>query len=72
MKLHHLVSIFLFYTNGTLYSRRLRCAGHVARIEKGRCTFKILTSKPIGKSSLGIGGQIKMDLTEIGSGSGSR
>ena len=31
-------------------SRRLRCAGHVARMEEGRSAFKILTGKPIGKS----------------------
>ena len=30
-------------------SRRLRWAGHVARIEEGRSIFKILTSKPTGK-----------------------
>ena len=27
-------------------SRRLRWAGHVARMEKGRSAFKILTGKP--------------------------
>ena len=30
-------------------SRRLRWAGHVARMEEGRIAFKILTSKPIGR-----------------------
>ena len=34
-------------------SRRLRWAGHVARMEEGRCAFKILTGKPIGKRTLG-------------------
>ena len=34
-------------------SRRLRWAGHVARMEEGRSVFKILTGKPIGKSPLG-------------------
>ena len=34
-------------------SRRLRWAGHVARMEEGRSTLKILTSSPIGKRSLG-------------------
>ena len=29
-------------------SRRLRWAGHVARMEEGRSAFKILTSKPTG------------------------
>ena len=27
-------------------SRRLRWAGHVARVEEGRSTFKVLTGKP--------------------------
>ena len=31
-------------------SRRLRWAGHVARMEEGRRAFKILTGKPAGKS----------------------
>ena len=38
-------------------SRRLRWAGHVARMEEDRSAFKILTGKPTGKrppSNLGI------------------
>ena len=31
-------------------SRRLKWAGHVARMEEGRSAFKILTGKPTGKS----------------------
>ena len=31
-------------------SRRLRWAGHVARMEEGSSAFKILTGKPTGKS----------------------
>ena len=34
-------------------SRRLRWAGHVARMEKGRSAFKILIGKPTGKRPLG-------------------
>ena len=34
-------------------SRRLRWAGHVARMEEGRSAFKILTGKPTGKRPLG-------------------
>ena len=34
-------------------SRRLRWAGHVARMEVGRSAFKILTGKPTGKRPLG-------------------
>ena len=34
-------------------SRLLRWAGHVARMEEGRSTFKILTGTPTGKIPLG-------------------
>jgi len=52
-------------------SRRLRWAGHVARMEEGRSAFKILTSKPKGKRPLGRPRHrweenIRMDLEEIG------
>jgi hypothetical protein len=30
-------------------SKRMRWAGHVARMEEGRNAFKILTGKPTGK-----------------------
>ena len=33
-------------------SRRLRCSGHVARIEEGRSVFKILTGIPTAKDRL--------------------
>ena len=52
-------------------SRRLRWAGHVARMEEGRCSFKILTGKPTGKRPLGRPRRkweenIRVDLKEIG------
>ena len=34
-------------------SRRLRWADHLAKIEKSRSAFKILTRKPTGKRPLG-------------------
>jgi len=51
-------------------SRRLRRAGHVARMEEGRCAFKILTGKPTGKRPLWRPrhrwkNNIRMDLEEI-------
>ena len=51
-------------------SRRLRQAGHLARMEEGRSAFKILTGKPTGKRSLGRPrhrweDNIRMDLEEI-------
>ena len=56
---------------GVIKSRRLRWAGHVARMEKGRSAFKILTGKPTGKRPLGRPRRrwednIRMDLEEIG------
>jgi hypothetical protein len=51
-------------------SRRMRWAGHVARMEK-RNAYKILVGMPEGKRPLGRPrrrwvGNIKMDLREIG------
>ena len=51
-------------------SRRLRWAGQVARIEEGRCAFKILTGKHTGKRSLGRSrrrweNHIRINLKEI-------
>ena len=51
-------------------SRRLRWAGHVARMEKGRSSFKIVTGKPTEKILLGRcrrrgENNIKMDLEEM-------
>ena len=34
-------------------SRRLKCAGHVARIQEGGSAFKMLTGTPAGKRPLG-------------------
>ena len=53
--------------------RRLRWAGHVARMEEGRSAFKILTGKPTGKRPLGRPryrweDNIRMDLEEIDAG----
>ena len=57
-------------------SRRLRWAGHVAIIEEGRSSFKILTGKPTGKRPLGRPRRrwednIRMDLEEIGINAGN-
>ena len=51
-------------------SIKLRWAGHVARMEKWRSAFKILTAKPTGKRPLRRprrrwAGSIRMDLEEI-------
>ena len=52
-------------------SRRLRWARHVAKIEEGRSTCKILTGKPTEKRPLGRPrsrweDNIRMDLEKIG------
>jgi hypothetical protein len=51
-------------------SRRMRCAGHVARMGKKRNAYRILEGKPEGKRPLGRTryrwvDNIKMDLREI-------
>ena len=56
--------------------RRLRWAGHIARMEEGKSAFKILTGKPTGKRPLGRPRRrweynIRMDLEEIGINAGN-
>jgi len=51
-------------------SRRMRWAGHVARIGKGRGVYRVLVGKPEGKKPLGRSRRrwadnIKMDLQEV-------
>jgi hypothetical protein len=52
-------------------SRRMRWAGHVARMEEGRKVYRVLVGKPEGKRLLERPRRrwedgIKMDLREIG------
>ena len=52
-------------------SRRMRWAGHVARMGKERRVHRVLVGKPEGKTPLGRprrkwGDNIKMDLQEVG------
>jgi hypothetical protein len=52
-------------------SRRMRWAGHVARMGEGRNVYRVLVGKPKGKGSLGRWRHrwddgIGMDLREIG------
>ena len=54
-------------------SRRMRWAGHVARMGEGRDVHRVLVGKPEGKSPLGRPRRrwednIKMDLREVGGG----
>ena len=63
-------------TDMVIKSRRLRWAGHVARMEEGRSVFKIVTDKPTGKRPLGRSRRrwednIRIDLEEIGINAGN-
>ena len=54
-----------------IYSRKLRWADHVVRMEEVRSSFKILTGTPTGKIHLGRPrrrweNNIRMNLKEIG------
>ena len=56
-----------------LKSRRMRWAGHVARMGERRGVHRVLVEKPEGKRPLGRPrrrweGNIKMDLREVGGG----
>ena len=52
-------------------SRRLRLAGHVARMEETRSAFKMLTGKPTGKRPLGRPRRRWEVLEEIGVNAGN-
>jgi hypothetical protein len=66
-ELHNLYSS----PNRMIKSRRMRWAGHVARIGATRTAYRLLVVKPEGKRPLGRPRRrwvdnIKMDLSEIG------
>ena len=55
----------------SLKSRRLRCAGHVARMEQSRNAYRVLVGKPERKRPLvrprrRWADNIRMDLREVG------
>ena len=54
-------------------SRRLRWAGHVARMEENRSTFKILTGRKrqLGRPRCRWEDNTRMDLEEIGINAGN-
>jgi hypothetical protein len=54
-------------------SKRMRWAGHVARVGEGRGVYRVLVGKPEGKRPLGRPRRrwednIRMDLQEVGCG----
>jgi hypothetical protein len=55
----------------TIKSRRMRWAGHVARMGEGRGVYRVLVGRPEGRRPLGRSkrrweNNIKMDLREVG------
>jgi len=55
-------------------ARRIRCAGHVARMGEKRGAYRVLVGKPVGKRPLGRPrgkwkDNIKLDLQGVGCGS---
>jgi len=75
-KLHN-EELNVLYSSPTIMrvikSRRMRWAGHVARIGEGRGVYRVLVGKPGGKRPLGRPrrrweGNIKMGLQEVGCG----
>ena len=68
---------FKFFLVRLIKSRRLRWAGHVARMEEGTSAFKILTGKPTGRNLLGRPRRrwehsIRMNFEETGINAGNR
>ena len=77
-KLHNeeLNDLYLPIIVRVVKSRRMRWAGHVARMGEDRGVQKVLVGKPEGKRSLGRPrhrweDNIKMDLQEVGGGRGN-
>jgi hypothetical protein len=66
-----IIFITIYIEREQIKSRRMRWAGHVARIGEGRHVYRVLVGKPEGKRPIGRPRQrwedgIKMDLWEIG------
>ena len=65
--------IFKFKVCKSVHRRRMRWAGHVARVGEDRGVHRVLVGKPEGKRPLGRPRRrwednIKMDLQEVGVG----
>jgi len=65
------LEIFTPYIVPVVKSRRMKWAGHVARMREGRGVHRVLVGKPEGKRPLGRPRRrwednIKMDLREVG------
>ena len=71
----NLLSVFLVSSSSNIVrvikSRRMRWAGHVARMGEDRGVYRVLVGKPEGKRPLGRSrrrwvGNIRMNLQEVG------
>jgi hypothetical protein len=70
----HNIELYALYSPNiirVIKSRRLRWAGHVARMGERRCAYRVLAGKPEGRRPLGRPRRrwednIKMDLREVG------
>jgi len=75
-RLHNEELNYLYYSPNivrVIKSRRMRCAGHVARMGEERGVYRVLVWKPEGKRPLGrprrrLVDNIRMDLQEVGCG----
>jgi hypothetical protein len=68
-----LVKLYSSPTIVRMIKRRMRWAGHVARMGDGRGVYRVMVGKPEGKRPLGRSRRrwkdnIKMDLQEVGCG----
>ena len=70
----HNVELYAYYSSPNIIrsfkSRRLRWAGHIARMEQPRNTYRVLVGKPEGNRPLGRPRRrwednIRMDLREV-------
>jgi hypothetical protein len=73
--IYNVCNIIYNIRNILIKLRRMRCVGHVARMEEERGVHKVLVGKPEGKRPLGRPRRrweynIKMDLQEVGRGCG--
>ena len=65
----------MFWISKKMLTKRMRWAGHVARMRQGRGLYRVLVGKPEGKRPLGRPRRrwednIKMDLQEVRGGCG--
>jgi hypothetical protein len=73
--MYYTVKLYIYIFVRRVKTRRMRWAGHVARMGEGRGVHRVLLEKPEGKRPLGRSrprweANIKMDLQEVEGGCG--